>query len=359
MVPATWLQQGILLTGEGCNGKSVYLSLLVRFLGRHNVATVALHRLEADKFAVSRLVGKLANICADDLPSEHLAGTSTFKALTGGDTLSAEHKFKDSFDLAPFARLVFSANHPPRSADSSAAFFRRWKVIPFDHIFAPDEQIPRDVLDGRLQAEPELSGLFNKALDGLRRVQQQRRFSEPESTRAAWRDFHATTDPLAVWLDRYTMDDPDCVVTKQALRIAYNAAVEREGRPAMTAKSFGQALYRLRPDIEERQRMIGGKYQWCYVGIGLASQDYALNARDARDARLYSSRRRAGGNGSMGRSNGHSSVGIISDDPVHPVHPDGCPHTNVTETPTHDGYVNRYCHDCESWLTCGRQEQPA
>ena len=347
MVPATWLQRAILLLGEGCNGKSVWLSLLVRFIGKHNVATMPLHKLEIDKFAVSRLVGKLANICAD-LPSEHLAGTSTFKALTGGDTLNAEYKFKDSFDLEPFARLVFSANHPPRSADSSAAFFRRWVVIPFDHTFGPDEQIPRDVLDARLQAPEELSGLLNKALDGLRRVQRQRRFSEAESTQAAWRDFHSTTDPLAVWLDRYTVDDPDCIVTKQTLRVAYNAQVERDGRPAMTAKAFGQALYKLRPNIEETQRTVGGKYQWCYIGIGLASQaGDTPNTRDALNQPL--SFARAG--------EGEYTGGNIKGDPVHPVYPvDGCPHNNVVETPTFDGYVNRKCQDCGANLGCRKQE---
>jgi putative DNA primase/helicase len=333
----------------------VWLSLLVRFLGRHNVATIPLHRLEIDKFSVARLVGKLADVCPD-LPSEHLAGTSTFKALTGGDMLPAEYKFKDSFDLDPFARLIFSANHPPRSADSSHAFFRRWVVIPFDHTFTPDEQIPRDVLDAQLQDPSELSGLLNKAIEGLRRVQQQRRFSEPASVQEAWRDFHATTDPLAVWLDRYTVDDPATYVPKQTIRVAYNAQVERAGRPALTAKGFGQALYKLRPNIEEKQRTVGAKYQWCYVGIGLASQlDDTPNARDARDSPLSFTHAREENPG----SNGEAEVENIEGNSVHSVHPVDCPHNNVEKTATHDGYVNRQCRDCGMWLPCRPAEQKA
>jgi len=356
MTPATWLQKAILLLGEGCNGKSVYLALLVRFLGRHNVSTIALHRLEIDKFSVSRLVGKLANICAD-LPSEHLAGTSTFKALTGGDTLSAEYKFKDSFDLDPFARLVFSANHPPRSADSSAAFFRRWVVIPFDHTFARNEQIPRDILDARLQAPEELSGLLNKAIEGLRRVQSQRRFSEPESVQVAWRDFHATTDSLAVWLDRYTVDDPDALVTKLSLRDAYNAAVERDGRPAMTAKAFGQALYKLRPNIEEKQRTVGGKLQWCYVGIELAHEENpSPGSRDSRDSPLSFTHAREGMQGAK-----ESVIARkIEADPVNPVKPVNengqCDHQDLEKTPTHDGYINLTCRHCGKPLGCRKVE---
>jgi putative DNA primase/helicase len=351
MVPATWLQKAILLLGEGCNGKSVWLSLITRFLGRRNIAAIPLHKLEIDKFSVSRLVGKLANICAD-LPSEHLAGTSTFKALTGGDTLNAEYKFKDSFDLEPFARLVFSANHPPRSADSSTAFFRRWVVIPFDHTFGPDEQIPRDVFDARLQSPGELSGLLNKALEGLRRVEKQRRFSDPPSVQEAWRDFHSTTDPLAVWLDRYTIDDPDSFVTKQALRVAYNAAVEREGRPAMTAKAFGQTLYRLRSNIEERQRTVAGKTQWCYVGIGMTHRDdNSLGSLDSRDSPLSIARNeKEGGEGVLG-----AIVHPNRENAVNPVNPVNCSHTNVQEFSTHDGYVNVQCRDCGEWLPCKKE----
>jgi len=273
MVPIVWLQKAILLTGEGSNGKSVWLSLIVRFIGKQNIATMALHKLESDKFAVSRLVGKLANICAD-LPSEHLAGTSVFKKIVGGDTLTGEYKFRDSFDLEPFARLVFSANHPPRSADSSPAFFRRWLVIPFDRVFAPEDQIPRDILDARLQAPGELSGLLNRALVGLRQVQEQRRFTEPESVQAAWRDFHATTDPLAVWLSRFTIDTPEAFCPGMVLRIAYNAAAEREGRPTLTETAFGRAIRKQRPNLQYKQRTVGGRLQWCFIGIGLTGADF-------------------------------------------------------------------------------------
>jgi len=74
--------------------------------------------------SAARLVGRLANICPD-LPATDLVSTSVFKAITGGDPLVAEYKFRDSFEFIPYTRLVFSANHPPKSQDASPAFFRR------------------------------------------------------------------------------------------------------------------------------------------------------------------------------------------------------------------------------------------
>jgi len=271
MVPDTSIQRAILLTGEGANGKSTYLTMATAFLGRSNVSGLSLHRLESDKFSVARLLGKLANICPD-LPSEHLAGTSIFKALTGGDVLVGEHKFRESFEIAPYARLVFSANHPPRSSDASHAFFRRWIVIPFDRTFADDEQIPRKILDARLSTPTELSGLLNRALDVLPRLRDREALSEPESVRKAWQEFHATTDPLAVWLDLNTVEEPESLVVKDLLRAAYGAECQRTGRAPMTDTSFGRAMSKVRPRVQKAQRTIGGKVQWCYVGLAMKGE---------------------------------------------------------------------------------------
>ena len=97
---------------------------------------------------MARLVGKLANICPD-LPSTDLTGTSVFKSITGGDSLLAERKFEESFEFVPYARLVFSANLPPKSQDASPAFFRRWLVVPFEKTFQAGAHgtIPRAELD--------------------------------------------------------------------------------------------------------------------------------------------------------------------------------------------------------------------
>jgi len=63
-----------------------------------------------------------------------------FKALTGGDVVSGEHKFKDSFEFISSAKLLFSANRPPRSDDATHGFFRRWDVVPFTRCFEPGFQ---------------------------------------------------------------------------------------------------------------------------------------------------------------------------------------------------------------------------
>jgi P4 family phage/plasmid primase-like protien len=273
MLPDTSIQKAVLLLGEGANGKSVWLNLLLTFLGRENVSTLSLHRIEADKFAAARLVGKLCNI-GTDLPTAALAGTSMFKALTGGDCITAERKFETSFEFQPFARLLFSANSAPRSDDATHGFFRRWLVIPFNKTFDESDPatIPRAVLDARLSQPGELSGLLNRALDALP-VIRQGRFTESASTRAALEEFRATTDPLAVWLDQQTVERPDAMVPKDRLRSAYAQVCQEAGRPIMPDTQFTAALKRLRPRIQTAQRRVDGKPTRVFIGLGFMSFD--------------------------------------------------------------------------------------
>jgi P4 family phage/plasmid primase-like protien len=273
MTPDTSIQKAVLLTGEGANGKSTYLAAVEAFVGHENCVALSLQKIESDRFAASRLVGKLANICLD-LPSDHLTSTSTFKAITGGDRITAEYKFRDSFDLLPFAWLVFSANYPPRSGDASHAFYRRWLVVPFDRTFEPDEQMPRSVLDARLSDPKELSGVLNKAIDTLQGIRERGGFTETQSVKDALTEFQQTTDPLTVWLERNTVEHPGAMVAQDELRRAYNAFCENSGMPGMTPQAFGRALARAKPGVQKGQRTWQGTPNThVYIGIGLKGDD--------------------------------------------------------------------------------------
>ncbi|HVW09110.1 MAG TPA: phage/plasmid primase, P4 family [Bryobacteraceae bacterium] len=273
MLPNLSIQKAVLLLGEGANGKSVYLNLLIQFLGQDNVSTLSLHRIESDKFSAARLVGKLCNL-GMDLPTSELSSTSVFKSITGGDPIVGERKFESSFEFRPFARLIFSANVAPRSSDSTHGFFRRFVCIPFNRTFSeldPDH-VPRAVLDARLSEARELSGLLNRALDALP-VIQSGRFTESDSTRAALDEFRRTTDPLAVYLDQHTVERADAMIPKDELRRAYGVVCQENGRPIMPDTQFTAALKRLRPKVQVSQRRINGSRARVFVGLGFVTQD--------------------------------------------------------------------------------------
>jgi P4 family phage/plasmid primase-like protien len=269
ITPDTSIQKAVLLTGDGANGKSTYLAAVLAFIGRRNASAVSLHKLEADRFSVSRLVGRLANVCPD-LPSTDLTSTSVFKAITGGDAMVAERKFEQAFEFVPYARLLFSANFPPKSQDASPAFFRRWLVVPFEKTFvegAPGT-MSRGELDAMLADPAELSGVLNKALLALAAIRKHG-FSDSESTRRAMDDFRQTTDPLAVWLDRNTLVHSGAFVAADHLFNLYCLDCVRKNRPLPTKTALGRALSHLRPTLDMKQRIVNGSKSWCYIGLGL------------------------------------------------------------------------------------------
>ena len=270
MRPDMSIQKAIILLGDGANGKSAELAAIQAFLSRENTSAVPLHRLESDRFSVARLLGKLANICPD-LPSKHLEGTSVFKALVdnAGDVLTAERKFRDSFDCRPYARLAFSANHVPRSSDSSHAFFRRWLALPFNAVIAEENRIPRDRLDATLADPKELSGVLNRALDALDTIKSRGALTESPSMREALSEMRAITDPFASWLDSHTVADPAGWVTKDELLRQCNLYLDSRGSPIMTLSAIGRAMPRLRPGVEVKQRTVDKELTRVWVGIRL------------------------------------------------------------------------------------------
>jgi putative DNA primase/helicase len=221
ITPDRSVQKAICIVGEGGNGKSAFLDLAGNFIGTENVCHLSLHRLEADRFATSRLYGKLANICTD-LPSERLTGSAMFKAITGCDRITAEIKYRDSFEFAPFARLLFSANRLPTSNDVSRAFLDRWLIVPFDRRFRyTRSEIPRNALQSRLCAPRELSGALNKALEGLERVRKCCQFSGPNKRQDSRIEDQTRDDILPAWLNERTTPDDAGVVPQSELHNAY------------------------------------------------------------------------------------------------------------------------------------------
>ena len=81
-------------------------------------------------------------------------------------------------------------------------------------------------------------------------------------------EFRQTTDPVAVWLDRNTVLEPDAVIPADRLWQDYNQDSVAKGRPTVSKTALGRAIAQLRPTVEKRQRTVNDRLSWCYVGIG-------------------------------------------------------------------------------------------
>ena len=206
LIPDRRFEKSVMLTGEGENGKSVFLDLLGDLLGTTNVSNVALQDLEENRFKAAQLYGKLANTFAD-LDARGLRASSMFKTLTTGDPIDAERKHGHPFRFRSYAKLLFSANKIPPSRDRTHAFYRRWVIIPFTRTFNGVGSNPTPDTGLRDKLKTELAGILNRAVDGLRRLHLNKAFTEPQSVKDAKQAYIRDNDHMQGFLE-------ECVVTR-------------------------------------------------------------------------------------------------------------------------------------------------
>jgi len=194
-------QKAFMLYGIGSNGKSVFLALLESLVGKANTSAESLHKLEHDKYRTAKLYGKRVNICGD-IPNFKMEKTEIFKKLTSGlDLIDGENKSQDSFVFKSTAKLVFSANTLPETKRDKA-YIRRWQLIEFPNNFEGGTE--DKLLLKKLQAPNELSGYLNLALDGLKRLYQNGKFTNSKSIEETQKEYEFNSNPIAVFMDECT-----------------------------------------------------------------------------------------------------------------------------------------------------------
>lgn len=246
LIPDQSLQRAFMLLGQGANGKSTMLRVWTDLLGAENVSNVALHRLDEDRFAPAELVGKLANVFAD-LDARALQASSMFKSITGGDSITAERKYANPFSFRPYARLLYSANEPPPTPDSSDAFFRRWEIIPFERRF-DGKKADRRLVE-RLTTPSELSGLLNRGLLALPALRERNSFLTTEATDRASKRFRVDSDSVAGFLADACEAGPECTVPKPRLFPAYREWCFDNNRKPLSKQRFNRHIESLNPSL--------------------------------------------------------------------------------------------------------------
>ncbi len=121
------------LIGDGSNGKSTFLRVLQTLVGKENYSAVSIFQLGGHRFAPANLEGKLVNISGESSGSELTSQElNVIKELSAGGELDVERKGQQGFTFRNRAKLVFSANKPPRFHEQGNAIRRRLLSIPFD-----------------------------------------------------------------------------------------------------------------------------------------------------------------------------------------------------------------------------------
>jgi len=175
LIPYMGFEKALVIQGEGANGKSLFLETIQGMLGYKVVDSVNMRNLFS-RFGQAALVGKILNI-VNEAGSEYLRGSHAddFKNLVSGGRVCADVKNQSPITFNNTAKFIFASNHDIKTGDKSEGWLRRVLIVPFEQDFR-DSKIPKYQIMEELQKE--YPGIFNWALEGLRRLMRQQGFSE-------------------------------------------------------------------------------------------------------------------------------------------------------------------------------------
>lgn len=233
LIKEGFLEIAFILVGNGRNGKSKTLELKKRFLGAENCASISLQRMERDDFSICELHNKLANLCGD-MGNRALKNPHNFKELVGRDEISAKRKFLNDIKFVNYAKMLFACNELPKTYDTTDGFWSKWVLFEFPYTFKSQEEI--DVLSEKekkkckvkdaniiekITTPEELSGLLNKALEGLNTVLFNKKFSSSQGVEEIKNMWIRKSDSFLAFCLENIEEDDECRIEKEILRNKY------------------------------------------------------------------------------------------------------------------------------------------
>ena len=148
------------------------------------------------------LHGKMINV-SGETPNAKCMNTDLIKAVVAGDWVTGREIYKQPSKFKPYAKHYLGMNTLPEIEDNTHGMWRRIHVIEFPRKFSEKEM---DVeLTGKLLNE--LSGIFNWALEGFRRLRDQGFiFSESASMKKSKRNYKQNNSSVIDFADSYLED---------------------------------------------------------------------------------------------------------------------------------------------------------
>jgi len=245
------LEQILLLTGGGGNGKSVLQMIIIALLGEHNVSCFSMEKLtDTTGNTRAEFANKLANISSE---MSNKLESSVFKQLASCEPVEARALYGKPFIIKNYGKMIFNCNVLPTNVELTEAFFRRWLIIEFGRTITQaekDVQLPMKIINN------ELSGVFNWVLAGLNRLLDQKDFTSNPKAEAKKLEFQRLSNNVAQFIDdeSYT-SDVDAIIPQMEVYEQYVTYCRDNGCIKCSSKVFGNRLEKL--GITRSKRNVG------------------------------------------------------------------------------------------------------
>lgn len=240
------LEKVAMLYGTGANGKSVFYEIIKAMLGRENVSSYSIEEL-TDKSGYYRaeITNKILNYSSENSTK---LGTDKFKGMASGEDITVRSPYGRPFNTNQYAKFMFNCNELPKDVEQTKAFFRRFIIIPFNVTIPENEQDPD--LHTKI-IENELPGVFNWALEGLRRLLKQGGFTECKTVQDAIKQYKIESSSIQLFLEEngYTKSTTKCKLFSE-LYTEYTNYCDENGFRKFSSINFSKQLRELGYSVE-------------------------------------------------------------------------------------------------------------
>ena len=152
----------LFIHGDYASGKSVFLNILIAFLGLWNITAIEPQALKKDHLSAA-LRGKKANLVSD-MSIEAMKDPSGWKQLTGEDPILFNPKHKDTELAFTTCPSGYALNQIPDTWDRTGAVAVRRFIVQTAGTIPPEQRNPKLTT----QLTRNLSGIFNWAYQGYK-----------------------------------------------------------------------------------------------------------------------------------------------------------------------------------------------
>lgn len=229
------LEKILILTGSGSNGKSVFFNIICALIGADNLLNYSIGTFEKE-YNRARLKDKLLNFSSEkgsDLDPD------TLKLLVSREPIQARELYKESFNLHIITKFIINTNEYPKITEHSDAFFRRQILIPFKVKILDSE---KDIHLANRIISTELSGIFNWALEGLKRLLRQESFTYSLVIEEAVSEYRKQSDSVALFIEDKNLVISTSKTTVASLYKDYKNFCLDDGYKAVGKNKFSSRL---------------------------------------------------------------------------------------------------------------------
>jgi len=258
----------LFIYGRDATGKSTFIEALKATLGDYvmtaDFETFLRHyQVGSPRPDIARLTGARAVMSIETDKGKQLA-EGLIKILSGGDTVTARHLYKEEFEFKPQFKIWLAANDAPKVSDTDTAIWRRLLRVPFNHHIPKREQKPevkKKLSNPRIAGATILFWAVQGCLDW-----QKNRLKIPEVVRQSTSEYREEMNPLKIFFEECCeFSESNCAVRSRLFDAYLEYCRENGIKFSMKQQEFNKRLEE--EGCYKERKMIEGKQKKVWIGV--------------------------------------------------------------------------------------------